>query len=456
MDRDVIVIGSGQAGVPLAARLAESGRSVVLAERSHLGGSCVNYGCTPTKTMIASARAAHVARTASALGVAVGEVRVDLSAIVDRKEAMVRQWREGVAERLERAGPRLTVVRDHARFTGPRTVRIGSADYSAETIIVNTGARPVEPPIDGLDGVEWLDNAGVMELREPPSRLVVIGGGYIGCELGQAFRRFGAEVTVLDHNDHLLAREDESLSEAVEGVFREEGIELGLGTGVKRVDPDGRGGVRVALADGAVAAGSHLLVATGRRPNTDDLGADAAGLELDEEGAIVVDDRYRTSVEGVHAVGDVTGGVQFTHASWDDHRILFDLLHGDDRRTRASRLIPYAVFTDPPLARVGLSEREAVRRGIRHEVARMAFESVPRARETGRPDGVMNVLIDPESEGVLGAGIVAAEAGELIHLFVAVMSAGAPARALVDAEMIHPTFAEGVQMLLMRLERYAL
>lgn len=456
MQRDVIVIGSGQAGVPLAARLAETGRSVVLAERSHLGGTCVNYGCTPTKTMIASARAAHVARTAGALGVDVASVRVDLAAVVDRKDAMVEAWREGVARRLERAGDRLDMVRGHARFTGPRTVRIGADDYTAETVIVNTGARPVVPEIDGLDSVDWLDNAGLMEIRDLPSRLLVIGGGYIGCELGQAFRRFGSDVTIVDHNESLLDREEAELSQALEGVFREEGIALKLGTGVARVAPADAGGVRLTLENGDHVTGSHLLVATGRRPNTDDLGVEAAGLELDERGAIVTDDRYQTGAEGIYAVGDVMGGPQFTHAAWDDHRILFDLLNGDDRRTRIDRIIPYAVFTDPQLARVGLSEREAVERGVAHECATLPFDRVARARETGREAGVMKVLIDPENERVLGASILGAEAAELIHVFVAVMSARASARALVDAEMVHPAFAEGLQTLVMELERYAL
>lgn len=456
MHCDVMVIGSGQAGVPLAARLAELGRSVVLAERAELGGTCVNYGCTPTKTMIASARAAHVARTAGALGVEVGDVRVDLAAVVDRKEAMVRRWRESVAKRLERAGDRLTVVRDHARFTGPRTARVAGVEYTADTIIVNTGARPVKPDIAGLDEVAWLDNVRLMELRQLPSRLVVIGGGYVGCELGQAFRRFGSAVSILDRNDHLLAGEDVEISEALEAVFEEESIDFRPASRVERVARPGDGRVRVSLEGGEDVVGSHLLIATGRTPNTDDLGAEAAGLELDDEGAIVVDDRYRTSVDGVYAVGDVTGGPQFTHASWDDHRILFDLLRGDDRRTRADRLVPYAVFTDPQVARVGISEREARERGVRHEAVSLPFGHVARARETGREAGVMKVLIDPETERILGASLVGAEAGELIHVFAVAMVAGAPASALVDAEMVHPTFTEGVQMVVMQLERYAL
>ncbi len=452
MECDVIVIGSGQAGVPLAARLAEAGRSVALFERSHLGGTCVNYGCTPTKTVIASARAAHVARTAAPFGVRVESVRVDLDAVVDRKEAVVREWRDGVASRLERAGDRLTVVREHARFVGPRTVRAGSDECTAETVIVNTGARPVEPPIPGLDGVSWLDNTRLMELRAVPEHLLILGGGYIGCELGQAYRRFGAAVTIVDRNERLLAREDPDVSEALEGVFREEGITLRLGATVRGVA--GGGGIRLDLEDETVR-GSHLLVAAGRRPNTDDLGVEAAGLELDDRGAIGVDDRYRTSVDGVYAVGDVTGGPQFTHAAWDDHRILFDLLTGNGERTRADRIVPHAVFTDPQVARVGLAESEARRTGRPHEVASMPFRNVSRAREAGREAGLIKVLVDPETERVLGATIVGAEAAELIHVFVTAMSGDAPARAIVEAEAIHPAYAEGLQTALMQLERYA-
>ena len=455
MDCDVIVIGSGQAGVPLAARLAEVGRRVVLAESSHLGGSCVNYGCTPSKTVIAAARAAHVARTAGAHGVHTGEVRVDLGAVVDRKDRKVQGWRDSVAERLRSAGERLRLVRGHARFTGPRTVRVGDEEYRADVVIVNTGARPVEPPIPGLTEVPWLDNAGLMALRQLPEHLLVLGGGYIGCELGQAYRRFGAKVTLIDHNTRLLSREDPEVSETLAEVFADEGIDLRLGAEIRSVT-GGSGSVTARLAGGDTVEGSHVLVATGRRPRTDDLGAEAAGLELDEGGAIPVDEHYRTAVDGVYAVGDVTGGAQFTHASWDDHRILFDLLEGDGRRTRADRLIPYAVFTDPQVGRVGLSESEARRQGIPHESTRMPFHRIARASETGQTAGTLNVIIDPGDETVLGATIVGAEAAELIHVFVALMSAGAPVRALVDAEAIHPTFAEGLQTLVMQLDRYAL
>ncbi|MBI4512828.1 MAG: mercuric reductase [Gemmatimonadetes bacterium] len=455
MHADVIVIGSGQAGVPLAARLAEAGKRVVLAERKDLGGTCVNYGCTPTKTMIASARAAHVARHATRLGVHAGEVRVDLNAVVDRKDGIVRQWRESVEKRLRRAGERLTLASGHARFAGPREIEVNGERHSAEIVVINTGARPFVPPITGLDSVAWLDNKTIMELRELPKHLVVIGGGYIGCEFGQMFRRFGSEVTLINRGPHLLDREDPEISEALEGVFREQGIRLVLSAEADAVSADGKG-IRVSLRSGDSIRGSHLVVAVGRRPNTDDLGCEAAGIRLDERGFVLVDDHYRTSADGVYAVGDVTGGPQFTHASWDDHRILFDILLGRDGRRRGDRIVPFAVFTDPQVARVGLTEREAQAKGVPYEAASMPFSRIARAIETDEPAGILKVLIDRKSERILGAAIVGAEAGELIHIFGALMQAGASARAIVDAEAVHPTFAEGVQTLVMRLPRYSL
>jgi pyruvate/2-oxoglutarate dehydrogenase complex dihydrolipoamide dehydrogenase (E3) component len=453
MTFDVIVIGSGQAGVPLASRLAAAGKRVLLAERADLGGTCVNTGCTPTKTMIASARAAHVARTAGRLGVRAKQVEVDFAAVVDRKDAIVRRWREGVARRLQ--AERLTVVRGQARFVGERKVEVGGEVHSAQTIVINVGARPLVPPIDGLTEAPWLDNATVMQLRELPSHLLVLGGGYVGCEFGQMFRRFGSQVTIVDQVDHLMSREDPEICSALEDVLRREGIELALGTKTTRVS--GRAGaITLRLGAGSDVQGSHLLVAVGRRPNTDDLGCDKAGIALDPKGFVTADDEYRTSAQGVYAVGDVLGGPQFTHTSWDDHRLLFDLLLGRSRRNRRDRLIPYTAFTDPQVAGVGLTEKEARERGVPFETASMPFGDIARAGEVDETAGLMKVLVDPKTERVLGAAIVGAEAGELIHIFVAVMQAGASARAVVDAEFVHPTFAEGVQSLVMKLERFSL
>jgi pyruvate/2-oxoglutarate dehydrogenase complex dihydrolipoamide dehydrogenase (E3) component len=451
---DVIVIGSGQAGVPLAARLAEAGRRVLLAERAELGGTCVNTGCTPTKTMVASARAAHVARQAGRLGVRTGEVVVDLAAVVSRKDRIVKQWQEGVARRLQRAGERLTLSRGHARFVAPHAIEVGRERYEADVVVINVGGRPSLPKLPGLSGVGALDNGTVMELRELPRHLIVLGGGYIGCEFAQMFRRFGAEVTVVEALPHLMALEDAEVSESLEEVFRSEGLHLELGAPVQSVARDGD--EVVVHLEGREVRGSHLLVATGRRPNTDDLGCEIVGLARDARGYIEVDEHYRTNVAGVFAVGDVTPGPQFTHASWDDHRLLFDHLMGRPARRRDQRLVPITAFTDPQVARVGLTEREASQKGLAFEVARMPMAHVARAIETDETAGTLKVLIDPGNERILGASIAGLEAGELIHVFVALMAAGASARVLVDAEAVHPTLAEGLQSLLMKLDRFAL
>jgi pyruvate/2-oxoglutarate dehydrogenase complex dihydrolipoamide dehydrogenase (E3) component len=455
MDLDVVVIGSGQAGVPLAVRLAAAGKKVLLAERGALGGTCTNTGCTPTKTLVASARAAHVARTAGRLGVRTGAVEVDFAAVMARKDAIVRRWQEGVARKIAGAGERLRLVRGHARLVGERTVEVAGERHRADVVVVNVGARPVEPPVAGLERVPWLDNRRLMELRELPSHLVVVGGGYIGCEFAQAWRRFGAAVTIVEPGEHLLGHEDPEVSRALEDAFRAEGIAVLLGARAEGAS-GGAGGVSVRLSNGDTIAGSHLLVATGRRPNTDDLGADAGGVALDGRGFVVVDDHYRTSAPGTYAVGDCTGGPQFTHAAWDDHRLLFDVLQGRPGRGRKDRLVPYTAYTDPQVAGVGLTEREAKAKGLAYEVATLPFSAIARAVETDEQAGVLKVLVDPATERILGAAIVGAEAGELIHVFAALMQAGAPARAIVEMEMVHPAFAEGVQSVVMKLRRYAL
>jgi pyruvate/2-oxoglutarate dehydrogenase complex dihydrolipoamide dehydrogenase (E3) component len=454
MKLEVLIIGSGQAGVPLAVRLANAGRRVALVERAFLGGTCTNYGCTPTKTMIASARAAHVARTAQRLGVHTGEVRVDFAQVVARKNAIVKRWREGVVRRLAGARDQLRVIEGAARFVGVREVEVAGQRYSADTIIINTGARPAMPPIPGLETVPWLDNHRVMDLDELPRHLLVLGGGYIGCEMGQMFRRFGSAVTMIDRQERLLAHEDPEVTASLEEVFRQEGIELRQNATVERV---ARAGDELILrCNGQELRGSHLLVATGRRANTDDLGCDAGGIALDKHGYVIVDDCYQTSTRGVFAVGDVTGGPQFTHTSWDDHRLLFDLLLGRGKRGRADRTVPYTVFTDPQLAHVGLHESEARARGMNIEVATLPFGQVARAIERDETAGMMKVLIDRASGRLLGATLVGTDAGELIHIFVPLIEGRSSAQSIVDAEFVHPTFAEGVQTLVMSLERYAL
>jgi pyruvate/2-oxoglutarate dehydrogenase complex dihydrolipoamide dehydrogenase (E3) component len=452
MHVDVVIIGSGQAGVPLAVKLAGAGKRVVLAERGAIGGTCTNTGCTPTKTMIASARAAHVARTAERLGVRVGSVSVDFGAVVRRKEEMIRIWQEGATRRIAAAGENLELVRGHARFVAPREIDVAGRRISADVVVVNVGARPVVPNISGLDTVPWLDNRRLMELDALPEHLVVVGGGYVGCEFAQMFRRFGSKVTVVEHGEHLMSAEDAAVSREIEAVFAEEGIATELGAKVRSAKAK-KGGVAVRLADDRDIEGSHLLVATGRRPNTDDLGCEAAGIELDERAFVLTGEHYETSAENVFAVGDASGSPQFTHVAWDDHRLLFDRLMGRTIRARSSRSYPYVAFTDPEVAGVGLNEKRARERSIPYDLATIPFSSLNRAYETGENKGVLRVLVDPGSDRVLGASIVGAQAGELIHCFVVLMEAKATIDAIVNAEFAHPTFAEGVQSVVMALER---
>jgi pyruvate/2-oxoglutarate dehydrogenase complex dihydrolipoamide dehydrogenase (E3) component len=456
-ESDVILVGSGQAAKPLATRFARAGRRVVLFEAVNVGGTCINTGCTPTKTMVASARAAHVARTAVRLGVHVRAAEVDLGQIVDRKDAMVRRWRSGIEADYASAGERLRLVRHHARFVGERTLEAGGERYRAPVVVLDVGARPAAPPIAGLGNVPWLDNASLMTLRRVPEHLVVLGGGYVGCEMGQMFRRFGARVTIAHSGEHLLAREDGDIAAALEGVFRDEGIELALRSSAVEIAADGAG-VAVRLNDGRTIHGSHALVALGRRANTGALGCEAGGVRLDARGSIVADEFYATSAAGVYAVGDVLGGPQFTHTSWDDHRRLFDILTKPDapRQPRSARIIPYSVFTDPQVATVGLNESAARARDIPYQVATMPTASVARNIEVDETAGIMKVLVDGNAERILGASIVGSEAGEMIHVFLSLMQAGASPRAMVDAEFVHPTFSEGLQTLVMKLPRYAL
>jgi pyruvate/2-oxoglutarate dehydrogenase complex dihydrolipoamide dehydrogenase (E3) component len=454
---DVIVVGSGQAGVPLATRLAAAGKQVLVVERGRVGGTCSNVGCTPTKTLVASARAAHVARTAARLGVRVSDVQLDFSAVMARKDAIVQRWRSGVEHHLAIAGPKLQLLRGHARFVAPKTLEVDGQRYQAEQIVLNVGARPKVPKLEGLDEVPFVTSSGLLELKQLPQHLLIVGAGYVACEMGQMFRRFGARVTLVAPSPRLLPREDPALSEALAAVFRAEGIELRIGEPLARVAGEG-GKIQLHFEEQAEAplVGSHLLVATGRTPNTRDLGCDAGNVALDGASRIIVDERYQTSQAGVFAVGDCVPGPQFTHVSWDDHRVLFNVLSRRPARNRTARIVPYAVFTDPQVAGVGLSEPAARERGIAVEVASMPFGNIARAIETDETAGVIKIVLDPNTERILGAFIVGVDAGELIHVFSMLMQSGASARALVDGELVHPTFGEGLQSALMTLPRYAL
>ena len=456
---DAIVIGSGQAGTPLARALGAAGRRTALIEQEHVGGTCVNEGCTPTKTMVASARVAYLARRGPDYGTRTGAVSVDMVKVRERKRRIVDRFRSGTESGLART-EHLELIRGQARFTGPHTIEVAPAGpngsaarctLSAPHIFINTGARPSRPPLPGLDGVPSLDSTSVMELDEVPQHLLVLGGGYIGTEFGQMFRRFGAQVTIVQRGRQLLAREDPDIAAAVEGILREDGVDVLLGAEARRVERDPGGAIRLRVQTGAggesTLTGSHLLVAAGRTPNTDRLDLAAAGIEADERGVIRVNDRLETSVRGVYCLGDAKGGPAFTHISYDDFRVIqANLLNGGER-TIANRIVPYCVFMDPELGRVGLSETDARAMGRPTRVFAMPMKSVARAAEMDEPRGLMKAVVDIDTQEILGFAVLGVMGGELMTAVEIAMMGRLPYTALRDATIAHPVVAESLNNL---------
>jgi pyruvate/2-oxoglutarate dehydrogenase complex dihydrolipoamide dehydrogenase (E3) component len=444
MNYDAIIIGSGQAGNPLSESLTDQGLKVALIEKAHLGGTCINTGCTPTKTMVASAQVAYYARNAARWGVHTGEVRVDLPKIVARKDAIVRSFRSGHERKVE-SRDNLHLYRGQARFVGPRQVAVGEHVLESERIFINTGTRTDLPRLEGLDQVNYLTNATLMEVTELPEHLLVLGGGYIGLEFGQMFLRFGSRVTVVHRGTEILTREDPDVAGELQKALETEGMRFVLNARTTRVAmQNGRIALSLDAGNGAqTLTGSHLLVATGRRPNTDDLGLDAAGVETDTRGFIKVNSRLETSVPGIWALGDVKGGPAFTHISYDDYQIVYGNLWEGKNLTTQNRLVPYSVFTDPQLGRVGMTERDARATGRKLKIGKIPMAWVARAIERDETAGLMKLIVDAETDRILGAAVLATEGGELVQLLGAVMLAGAPYTILKGAIYIHPTLAEG-------------
>jgi pyruvate/2-oxoglutarate dehydrogenase complex dihydrolipoamide dehydrogenase (E3) component len=447
---DAVVIGGGQGGVPLALKLADAGRKTALVEREHVGGTCVNFGCTPTKTMVSSARIAHLTRRAAEYGIQIGSWTVDQSIVRRRKRAMVESFRSGSHRRLEHQ-ENLELIRGEARFMGPHEIAVvlvggGNRRLSAAQVFVNAGARPATPAIEGLDAVPYLTSSSVMELESVPDHLIVVGGGYIGVEFAQMFRRFGSEVTVIHSRPYLLAREDEDVSSEIASMFRNEGIQLILESRVESAElRDGGIVLHVQKREvGRSVAGSNLLVATGRVPNSDTLDLDRAGIVTDDRGYIVVNDRLETNVTGIYALGDVKGGPQFTHVSYDDFRILQSNLLQGGSATVEGRLVPHTVFIDPQLGRVGLSEREARARQVPYRVAKMPMTYIARALEVDETAGFVKVLVDPEDQQILGCAVLGLEGGEVMAMIQIAMMGRLPYSILRDAMFAHPTLAEGL------------
>ncbi len=446
---DAIVIGSGQAGNPLSQKLADLGWAVALVEKEHLGGTCVNTGCTPTKTMIASAQVAYYARNADRWGVRTGQVSVDLPRVVARKDQVVSQSRSG-QDRKVRERKTLRLYRGHARFFGPHEVRVEAEVLTSDRIFIDTGTRPNPPQLEGLRDIDFLDNASIMQLTEVPEHLIVLGGGYIGMEFGQMFRRFGSHVTVVQREQQILPHEDADVAEALQQALEAEGIQFVLGGVTTRVEKE-QGGVSLNVIVGGsteTLRGSHLLVATGRTPNTDDLGLPDAGVQTDQHGFIRVNNRLETNVPGVWALGDVKGGPAFTHISFNDYQIVYANLIENKALTTDNRPVPYSVFTDPQLGRVGLTEKEARAAGRRLKVGKIPMSWVARAIERDETAGLMKLVVDAETDRILGAAILASEGGEVVQILHAVMLAGAPYTLLKGAVYIHPTLAEGLWTLM--------
>ena len=456
---DAIVIGAGQAGGPLSTALARAGWKVAIIEREHVGGTCINEGCTPTKTMVASARVAYLARRAADYGVHTGPISVDMTVVRKRKRDIVESFRSGSQRRIE-STPGVDLLMGESYFVEPKVVevRLNTGEtrrLSAGTIFINAGDRPSKPSIEGLEQVQTLNSTTIMELDTVPEHLLVLGGGYVGLEFGQMFRRFGSQVTIIQRGSHLLAREDNDVADAVADIMREDGITVLLETTPVRASQDKDGPIRLTVRtpEGErTLTGSHLLVATGRTPNSDWLNLAAAGVQTDKGGFIHVNERLETNVPGIYVLGDIKGGPAFTHISYDDFRIIRTNLLEHGNATIRDRLVPYTVFIDPQLGRVGLSETDARKSGHTIKVAKMPMNDVARALEIDESRGFMKAIVDAGTGHILGCAILGIEGGEIMSMLEIAMMGKLSYTVLRDAIFAHPTLAESLNNLFSSLD----
>jgi len=442
MRYELAVVGTGQGGKPLASDYAAAGKRVVVFERGAIGGTCVNVGCTPSKAFLASAHAAGRARRAAGIHVHC-DVRVDFPAVMDRVRGVIDEWRSGNENKL--AAPNITLVRAEATFDGPHTIVAGGERYEADTIVLNTGCSAVHPPIPGLAGTPFLTNENFFQLSELPPRTIVIGGGYIGLELGQGLARCGSAVTIINTAERVLANEEPAASAALERSLRDDGVRFVMPALTTSIAYDA-GRFTVTIADGTQLEAEALLVATGRAPNVPP-GAVDAGLRLDKRGFVAIDDHFATSLPNVYAIGDCAGQPQFTHVSWEDYRRIKAILAGDRSRTRADRVLGYATFTEPQVGRAGLTHEAAKAAGYDARCVTLELDSVARAIEWNEENGYYRLVVDANTDAILGATLVGYEAGELVHVFIAHMEAGGTWRTLERSVHIHPTYAEGLPSL---------
>lgn len=449
-DYDVLVIGAGQAGPTLAHALTGKGMRVAVAERKELGGSCVNFGCTPTKAVVASARVAHLARRARDFGIGIVSVEVDFRAVLERARRIVAESVQHLEKGFAGDGAP-ALLRGHARLAGREgewfLADVDGQRVRAQQVVLDTGTRSLVPSIEGLDAIEYIDADHWLERDTLPKDLLMIGGGYVGLEMAQFYRRMGSQVTVVDSGAQVAGHEDPEVAKALRDMLEAEGIRFRLERKATRFERT-RGGVRATLEGGSgtdTVEASHVFIALGRKPNTDDLGLDTVDVAVDEKGIVTVDARLATTTEGIWVAGDIRGGPMFTHTAWDDYRILLSQIAGDRTRTTTGRVIPYGVFTDPELGRVGLTERAARDAGHEVRVGRFEMKNNGKARELGETRGFAKVVVDAKSERILGAAVFAVEGAELVHVYVDLMNAGATYGVLRDAIHIHPTLAEGLQ-----------
>ena len=451
---DAIIIGTGQAGPFLAGRLTAAGIKVAIIERGRFGGTCVNTGCTPTKTMVASAYAAHVARRAADFGVAIsGPITVDMKKVKARREVITGKSSTGIKSWLK-GMTNCTVFEGHARFTSPHEVTVGTEQLSAERIFINTGTRPSVPPLPGLDQVKYFTSDSLLDIDFLPRHLIIVGGGYIGLEFGQMYRRFGSEVTIVEAGARLMHREDEDVSAAIQGILEQEGISVRLNAtciALSKRGDDVVAGVDCA-SDSKDVRGSHALLAVGRRPNTDDLGLEKAGVEMDKHGYITVDDQLRASVPGIWALGDCNGKGAFTHTSYNDFEIVAANLLDNDSRRVSDRYTAYAVYIDPPLGRAGMTEAEVRRSGRPALMGQRPMTRVSRANEKGETNGLMKIIVDAKTREILGAAILGVGGDEAIHCVLDAMYAKASYTVVQRAVHIHPTVAELIPTILGELK----
>lgn len=451
---DALIIGAGQSGPALAGRLTDAGWRVAIVERNLFGGTCVNTGCVPTKTLVASARAAHVARRAGEFGIVVdAPIMVDMTRVKARKDAVVRRSNEGVESWL-RGMARCTVYQGHARFEGPNTVRVGDELIQASRIFIDVGGRAAPPSVSGLEDLPYLTNATMMAVDFLPRHLVILGGSYIGLEFGQMYRRFGSEVTIIERASRLIEREDEDVSLAVRGILEDEGTRVLTGAECLGFERQGDMIVATPTVGGRTetVSGSHLLVATGRRPNTDDLGLEKAGVETDARGYIKVDGKLRTNVPGIWAMGDCNGRGAFTHTSYNDFEIVAANLLDDEPRDLSDRITAYNLYIDPPLGRAGLTETQVRGTGRPALMAKMPMERVGRAVERGETKGFMKILVDAEDQRILGAALLGIGGDEIIHSLLDIMYAKMPSTVIQRAMHIHPTVSELIPTMLQSLK----